>query len=115
MIRAGAAQVAPSLAMQNEPVSIPQDRSLSVAPGQIIKTGYVEMHRVRLGCRARMAVGDVEVAYRRQLVLGDNQAWPCPNGRWDGEAFVIHDGRHAYVAALMLGFSHLLVAWIEGC
>lgn len=95
-------------------VSVPQDRSLSLAPGQTIKTGYVETHRVRLGCRDRMAVGDVEAAYRRQLALGEHQAWPCPNGEWDGDTFVIHDGRHAYIAALMLGFSHLLVAWTEG-
>lgn len=61
-----------------------------------------------------MAVGDIETAYRRQLAIGDHQAWPCPNGEWDGETFVIHDGRHAYIAALMLGFSHLLVAWRAG-
>lgn len=94
-------------------VATPADRSLSIAPGQIVKTGYAESHRVRLGCRARMAVGDVEAAYRRQLALGDHQAWPCPVGEWDGEMFVIHDGRHAYVAALMLGLTHILVAWIS--
>lgn len=95
-------------------VATPADRSLSIPPGQIVKTGYVEAHRVRLGCRDRMAVGDVEAAYRRQLALGDHQAWPCPVGEWDGETFVIHDGRHAYVAALMIGLTHILVAWVEG-
>ena len=43
------------------------------------------------------------LAYRRQLSLGEHQAWPCPVGEWDGEMFVIHDGRHAYVAALAHG------------
>ena len=95
------------------PVATPADRSLSIAPGQIVQTGYVETHRVRLGCRDRMAVGDVEAAYRRQLALGDHQAWPCPVGEWEGETFVIHDGRHAFLSALMLGFTHLLVAWVS--
>lgn len=95
------------------PVATPTDRSLSVPPGQLVRTGYVEMHRIRLGCRDRITVGDVERAYRQQLALGEHQAWPCPNGEWDGETFVLHDGRHAYVAALMIGLTHLLVAWVE--
>lgn len=63
--------------------------------------------------RTRMSVGDIDIAYRKQLALGDHQAFPCPNGRWDGERFIIHDGRHAFVAALMIGLTHLLVAWTE--
>lgn len=93
-------------------VATPTDRSLSVPPGKTVQTGYVAVNRVRLGCRDRMGCGDVETAYRRQLALGDHQAWPCPVGQWDGDEFVIHDGRHAYVAALMIGLDHVLVAWI---
>ena len=92
----------------------PQDRSISVAPGQRVVTGYVPIEQITMACRARMAVGDVEAAYRKQLALGDHQAFPCPNGRWDGERFILLDGRHAFVAALMLGMTHLLVAWTEG-
>ena len=92
----------------------PQDRSISVAPGHRVVTGYVPIEQITMACRARMAVGDVEAAYRKQLALGDHQAFPCPNGRWDGDRFIIHDGRHAFVAALMLGMTHLLVAWTEG-
>ena len=95
------------------PVLTAEDRSISVPPGAVIQTGYVAIHRVRLGCRARMAVGDVDRAYQRRLQLGDHQPWPCPNGEWDGETFVIHDGRHDYVAALMLGQEYILVAWLE--
>lgn len=91
----------------------PQDRSISVPPGHRVVTGYVHIDQIRMGCRARMAVGDVEAAYRKQLALGDHQAFPCPNGRWDGDRFTIHDGRHGYVAALMNGMTYLLVAWTE--
>jgi hypothetical protein len=47
------------------------------------------------------------------LQLGSQQRWPCPVGHWEGERFVITDGRHQYVAALMLGLEFLLVAWTE--
>lgn len=94
-------------------VKIALDRSMSVPPGYKIVTGYADIHKVRLACRERMAVGDVEAAYRKQVNLGHNQAWPPPCGYWtDSDGFVIIDGRHAYIAALMLGFSQLLVAWM---
>lgn len=91
----------------------PQDRSISVPPDQRVITGYVPIEQITMACRSRMAVGDVEAAYRKQLALGDHQAFPCPNGRWDGERFIIADGRHCYISALMLGMTHLLVAWTE--
>lgn len=92
---------------------MPLDRQMAVPPGQRVVTSYVEIDKVRMGCRDRMAVGDVEAAYRRQLTLGESQAWPCPIGRWEGGNFIVHDGRHAYIAALMIGHTHLLVAWLE--
>lgn len=91
----------------------PQDRSISVAPGYRVVTGYVPIEQITMANRTRMAVGDIDIAYRKQLALGDHQAFPCPNGRWDGERFIIHDGRHCYISALMLGMTHLLVAWVE--
>jgi hypothetical protein len=89
------------------------DRSFAVPAGAIVRTGYVAVDKVRLKCRARMAIGDVEAAHRRLLQLGSACSFPPPNGRWDGETFEIADGRHEYVAALMLGRSHILVAWME--
>lgn len=88
------------------------DRSLTIPPGYRIETGYVDLFRCRLACRERMAVGDVDRSFQRLLQQAPNQSWPPPVGRWDGEAFVIEDGRHEYVASLMLGFSHLFVAWL---
>lgn len=92
-----------------------EDRSLTVQPGKIIKTGYADVFRVRLACRERMAVGDIDRAFQKRLQHGAAQPWPCPNGHWEDGLFVIHDGRHEWVASIMLGQTHLLVAWIEDC
>lgn len=89
------------------------DRSLLLAPGEVVKTGYVDVFKVRLACRERMAVGDVDRAFQRLLQLGTQSAWPCPNGHWEGETFVIEDGRHEWIAGVMLGKTHILVAWVE--
>jgi hypothetical protein len=97
-----------------QPVALAEDRSLVVPPGSRVRTDYVAIDRISLACRDRMAVGDVDRAYQWQLQLGNQQRWPCPVGRWDGERFVITDGRHQYVASLMLGMEHLLVAWVDG-
>lgn len=99
--------------MNSVPVSIAADRSLAVPPGMLVRTGYVAVHKVRLACRDRMAVGDVKEAYEKLLQLGSHQPHPSPNGYWDGDTFVIKDGRHQYVASLMLGHEHMLVAWLE--
>lgn len=97
----------------NHPLTFAVDRGMAVPAGAVVRTGYVAIEDVRLACRDRMAVGDVEAAYRKRLQLGDRQPWPPPRGHWQGDRFVILDGRHEYVSALMLGFSHILVAWIE--
>ena len=94
------------------PLLVAQDRAIAVPQGWTVSTGYVDVFKVRLACRARMAVGDVDRAYQKRLQAGDAQPFPCPNGEWDGDEFELHDGRHEWVAAVMLGQSHLLVAWL---
>ncbi len=94
-------------------IAIAEDRSIVVPAGHVVRTGYVSVDMVTMACRDRMAVGDVDRAFQKRLQLGTNQLWPCPRGHWNGERFVIEDGRHEYIAALMLGQSHLLVAWVE--
>jgi hypothetical protein len=95
------------------PVLVAEERSIAVPAGRTVSTGYVEVHCVRMACRERMALGDVDVAYRRRLQLGAAQPWPPPLGYWEQDRFVLMDGRHDFVAALMLGVTHLLVAWLE--
>ena len=97
------------------PIFHAEDRSLAVPPGRYVVTGYVETAALKLANRARMAVGDVDLAYQRRLQLGDHQPWPCPRGEWEGEPFasrfVVIDGRHDAVAAMMLGQDFVLCAW----
>ena len=95
------------------PVSVAEDRSMAVPAGATVRTGYVPVEDVALACRERMAIGDVERAMQRRMSCAPGQPWPCPVGEWKGGRFWISDGRHEYVAAVMLGCSHLLVAWIE--
>jgi hypothetical protein len=87
----------------------------AVPPGHCVRTGYVPIPDVV--CLARpghqLLPAEVERAYRRQLELGDQQPWPPPTGYWRSDRrFVLTDGRNRYVASLMLGLEHLLVAWL---
>ena len=87
----------------------------SIPPGHVVRTGYVQIHDVV--CHARVGhqllPAEVERAYRRQLELGEEQAWPPPTGYWrDDHRFVLTDGRNRFVACLMLGVEYLLVAWL---
>lgn len=100
------------------PVLVAEDRTIRVPKGQVVRTGYASADRVRLACTDRMAIGDVERAYRRRIQLDGDQPWPPPTGYWlsdvDGAmTFVLEDGRHEFVAALMLGYREILVAWVE--
>jgi hypothetical protein len=93
--------------------SFADDRSLRVPAGKVVKSGYVSVWKCQLANRERMAVGDVAGAFGKLLQLGEDSLHPCPNGHWEGDEFVIHDGRHEYLASLMLGRQTILVAWVE--
>ncbi len=94
-------------------LNLSDDRSMRVPPGYLVRTTYVPVFSVRLACRERMAVGDVANAFQKRLQLGCDEPFPCPTGHWDGSEFVICDGRHQWVASVMLGKSHILVSWLE--
>jgi hypothetical protein len=85
------------------------DRSIRVPTGAIVKTGYLDVFKVGLACRERMAVGDVSGAYQKLLQLGPDEQFPCPNGYWDDQTFVTQDGRHQWFASVMLGTTRMLV------
>lgn len=87
----------------------------AVPAGHVVRTGYVPIRDVV--CHApyghQLLPAEVERAYRRQLELGDQQPWPPPTGYWTPDhRFVLTDGRNRFVASLMLGIEHLLVAWL---
>ncbi len=90
------------------------DRSLVVPRSHVVKTAWVATSRVHLAHPAPMAVGDVDRAFQRVLHRGpENGGWPPPVGYWDGETFILTDGRHEYLATLMHGQRELFVAWVE--
>ena len=51
--------------------------------------------------------------YRRLLSLGECAPWPPIVGHWEEGRFVVCDGRHDYLAALMIGRDKLFVCWLE--
>lgn len=91
------------------------DRALRVRSTEKVCTAWVSVDGIRMANRTRMSPEAVEKKYRELLQLGFDQSFPPPNGYWDpvDGAFVILDGRHEYLAALMLGRDKLFVAWVE--
>jgi hypothetical protein len=88
-----------------------------VPVGHVVMTGYVATEKVvcLVDPAHQLNPAAVERAYRRQLAAEDGQEWPPPTGHWreDGR-FVLTDGRHRFVASLMLGTRYVLVAWLRG-
>lgn len=95
-----------------KPVADLIDRSILVPRSKYICTAWITVSTCTLGNHAPMSPEAVEKAYRRLLSQGDAASWPPPNGEWLGDRFVIHDGRHEYIASLMLGRTEILVAWM---
>jgi hypothetical protein len=95
--------------------SILIDRTIRVPPGQVVKTTYVPVERVKMACRDRMPVGDVGAAYNALIQAEGCAVYPTPIGYFedDSDTFVLIDGRHAFIAMLMLGYSHILVSYLQ--
>lgn len=91
---------------------IMQDREIWVQPHEVIRSAWIDIDLVVLGCRDPMAGGDIERAMNKLLQQGQCQSWPPPRGWWreDGR-FVLMDGRHEYLASLARGRETLFVAW----
>lgn len=98
-------------------VWIAEDRSIRVKPGQLVKTGWVDIDKCKLGARVQMQPASVEKAFQKLLCLGDDAPWPPIVGEWSkdeqGDRFVVWDGRHQYLASLMLGKTALFVCWLD--
>jgi hypothetical protein len=94
-------------------VWVAEDRSLSVRPGQIVKTAWIDINLCILGNRSQMSPAAVEKKFQRLLCQGDNACWPPIVGEWAAERFVVLDGRHEFLASLMMGRTKLFVAWLD--
>lgn len=89
------------------------DRSLVIDPKHHVRTAWIDIDLCVIGNRAQMSPEAVEKSFRRLLSQGDCGSWPPVNGHWLGKRFIVCDGRHEYIASLMLGRKNLFVAWVE--
>jgi hypothetical protein len=89
-----------------------KDRSMSVQPHQKVETGWVDINVCILGSHSRMSPEAVEKKYRTLLQNGEAATWPPIVGHWEGNTFVVDDGRHEFIASLMLGRTKTFVAWL---
>jgi hypothetical protein len=94
-------------------VTVAEDRSMCVQPHQVVRTAWIDIDLCKLGFRLRMSPEAVEKKFRRLLNLGDGAPWPPIVGHWEGDRFLVDDGRHDYLAALMIGRDSLFVCWLE--
>lgn len=93
---------------------ITRDRTFRVRRDQIVKTAWIDPHKCRLGSRAPMVVEAVAEKCRELLQQPEGAAiWPPVNGHWDGDVFVVDDGRHELLAHLIRGDQEMLVCWLE--
>lgn len=94
-------------------VVVAEDRSMCVQPNQVVRTAWVDIDLCRLSFRLPMSPEAVEKKYRRLLNLGECAPWPPIVGHWEEGRFVVCDGRHDYLAALMIGRDKLFVCWLD--
>src|ERR1700744_1104047 len=95
-------------------VVVAEDRSMCIQPYQVVRTGWVDIDLCKLGFRRPMSPEAVEKKYRRLLNIGDCAPWPPVVGHWEDGRFLVDDGRHDYLAALMMGRDKLFVCWLDG-
>jgi hypothetical protein len=93
-------------------VAVYEDRSLVVKPGEHVRTAWIDIDLCSMACRAVMQPATVAAKFQRLLCLGENSAWPPIVGEWCDERFSILDGRHEFLASLMLGRTKIFVAWL---
>ncbi len=94
-------------------VLVAEDRSMCVQPYQVVQTASVDIDLCKLGFRSPMSPEAIEKKFRRLLNLGDCAPWPPIVGHWENERFLVDDGRHDYLAALMLGREQVFVCWLQ--
>ena len=86
---------------------------MCVQPHQLVRTAWVDIDLCRLGFWMAMSPEAVEKKFRRLLNIGDCAPWPPVVGHWEDGRFLVDDGRHDYLAALMIGRDKLFVCWLE--
>jgi hypothetical protein len=86
-----------------------------IPAGHILKSGYVNTSEIVFPHHHAdpMAVAAVEDKVRQYTSIKEGSAYPLPIIEWIDGKPVLKDGRHRYIASLMLGRKTMLVAWVE--
>lgn len=85
-----------------------------IPPGHIIRSGYVPTGDIVFPLTgATMAPASVREKIDMYSAIKDQEAYPLPIVRWVDGKPVLMDGRHRYLAHLMLSRPQMLVAWTE--
>ena len=94
-------------------VAVFEDRSMCIQPDQLVRSGWIDINCCKVGSHVQMSPEAVEKKWRRLLQQGEAACWPPIVGHWEGERFVVCDGRHEFIASLMIGRTKIYVAWLE--
>jgi hypothetical protein len=87
---------------------------MMIDEGHVMRSAYVKTAEIVFPMGGRpMAVASVEEKVRRASAYPGREFYPLPVGKWVERRFHLWDGRHRYIAALMLGQETMLVCWTE--
>lgn len=89
-------------------------QAVIVPAGHIVVSGHVRTKEIVFPDHcAPMAIASVKEKIDQFTHIKTGEAYPLPLGAWQDGRFHLWDGRHRYIAALMLARETMLVAWIE--
>lgn len=83
-----------------------------IPEGHILVTGYVPTNEIVFHSECVMSVTDVKEKITQQTHIRGGTAYPVPIGDWRDGRFHLWDGRHRYIAALLLNRKTMLVGWV---
>lgn len=85
-----------------------------IPAGHVLKSAYLPLLEIVFPLNgAPMAIASVKEKIDHYSSIGPGQTYPLPIGKWVDGRFHLWDGRHRYIASLMMGRSTMLVGWVE--
>jgi hypothetical protein len=86
---------------------------MHIPKGHILKSAYIPIEDIVFTCDVPMGVEGVRDKINQWLSHKEGQSYPLPVGEWKDGKLHLWDGRHRYIAALMLARKSMLIAWVE--
>lgn len=72
---------------------------------------YVPLDRIRVASPGQLHLPTIEEKHKAVVNSGGAQLHVAPFGDWEGDTFVVRDGRHALEALRIAGFSQHILVW----